>query len=304
MFPLLLVLLTLSLAAPLPLRSKAGNCNVLALSGGGAFGAVEMGILDGLVASGSAPSSYDILTGISAGGLNAGFLSYYTNVSEALPDIYNILAGLTTADVYVSDILDILKNWSVYSTAPLRTTLTDILSSKTPVAGGPMTLIGASNVLTHTLDVWHFDTLSLTDRVTALMATSAIPFVFPPVAVNGSLYVDGGVISNELIHQAIGQLACDSYSVYFISASDHSTTREPMPTGLFSYAEAVVGLLVDTFDYQLAQAGNCSYPRGTLYACFPTSPALGNYSILDFDYGAELYALGRDSYSCETQMVC
>lgn len=285
-------------------RTKAGLCNVLALSGGGAFGAVEMGILDGLTSSGVAPAAYDIYTGISAGGLNAGFLSYYSNVSQALPDIYDILAGLTTDGVYLSDILDILKNWSVYNTAPLRSTLTGILSPKVAPLDGPMTLIGASNVLTHTLDVWHFDSLNLEDRVSVLMATSAIPFAFPPQQINGSLYVDGGVISNELIHQAMGQLACDSYNVYFISASDRSPSTAPMPTGLFSYAESVVDLLVDTFDYQLAQSTNCSYPRGTLYACYPTAAALSNYSILDFDYGAELYALGRESYICDTQMLC
>ena len=32
------------------------TCNVLALSGGGAFGAVEMGMLDGLTEAGQAPS--------------------------------------------------------------------------------------------------------------------------------------------------------------------------------------------------------------------------------------------------------
>ncbi len=288
---------------PIPVRT--GVCNVLALSGGGAFGAVQMGVLDGLTATGQAPTSYDIITGISAGGLNAAFLSYYTNVSQALPDIYQTLTGLTNADVYESAILKILTEWSYYSTAPLEATLTSVLGSKQPLAaGGPMTLIGASNVLTHQLDVWHFDRLVLADRIPVLMSTSAIPLVFPPQTVNGSLYVDGGLISNELIHQAIGQLACDSYEVVFISAGDHTAMTRPMPTGLFSYMGAVVSLLVDTFDYQLAQVTNCSYPRGTLQACFPTSPSLGSYSILDFDYGAELYALGRESYSCQKMPLC
>lgn len=112
-------------AAP---RVKSGTCNILALSGGGAFGAVEMGILDGLTNSGQAPNVYDIVTGISAGGLNAGFLSYYNNVSQALPDIYSILASLTTKDVYESAILNILSDWSVYTT----TTLDSILSQKIP----------------------------------------------------------------------------------------------------------------------------------------------------------------------------
>ena len=288
----------------IPIKRVQGECNILALSGGGAFGSVEMGILDGLTSSGETPFSYDIITGISAGGLNAGFLSYYNNVSNALPDIYSILSNLQTGDVYQSAILDILTEWSVYSTTPLSSTLTGILSPKTPIPDGPMTLIGASNVLNQQLDVWHFEGLSTADRVNVLMATSAIPFVFPPQTINGSLYVDGGVISNELIHQAMGQLACDSYSVVFISASDHSATGRAMPTGLISYAGAVVDLLVSTFDYQLAQPMNCTYPRGTLQACFPTSPYLSNYSILDFDYGAILYELGRDSYRCETMPLC
>lgn len=287
---------------------KQGVCNVLALSGGGAFGAVQMGMLDGLTATGCAPVSYDIITGISAGGLNAGFLSYYTNVSQALPDIYQILSGLTSADVYQSALLNILSEWSYYSTAPLASTLTSVLSGKSPLPSGvgPITLIGASNVLTHQLDIWHFERLYVADRVAALMATSAIPLVFPPQQINGSLYVDGGVISNELIHQAMGQLICDSYNVVFVSASatSGSATPRPMPTGLFSYVGAIVNLLVDTFDYQLAQITNCSYPRGTIQACFPTSPSLGNYSILNFDYGAELYALGRESYACETLALC
>lgn len=304
----LLLVATSALAATLtsePPLYKQGVCNILALSGGGAFGAVEMGILDGLTAAGQAPQSYDILTGISAGGLNAGFLSYYTNISQALPDIYTVLSDLTTPAVYESALLNILTDWSVYTTAPLQTTLTQILSQKTPTsAGKPMTLVGASNVLTEQLDVWHFETLDLADRVAVLMATSAIPFVFPPQKINGSLYVDGGVISNELIHQAMGQLICDSYAVTFISASAHSTEPRTMPTGLLSYTGAVVSLLTDTFDYQLAQVTNCSYPRGTLNACFPTSPSLGNYSILDFDHGAELYALGRAAFRCQKLPFC
>lgn len=300
-----LSVVTATVFGPQPTLVKAGTCQVLALSGGGAFGAVQMGVLDGLIATGQAPTSYDIVTGISAGGLNAAFLSYYTNISQALPDIYGILTGLTNTDVYESAILKILTEWSYYSTAPLETTLTTILSGKQPpAAGGPMTLIGASNVLTHELDIWHFERLTLADRVSVLMATSAIPLVFPPQTINGSLYVDGGVISNELIHQAMGQLACDSYNVVFVSAGDHTATVRPMPTGLFSYVGAVVSLLADTFDYQLAQVTNCSYPRGTIQACFPTSPSLGNYSILDFDYGAELYTLGRESFACQKLPLC
>jgi len=283
---------------------KQGNCNVLSLSGGGAFGAVQMGILDGLVATNQAPAIYDIITGISAGGLNAAFLSYYDNVTNALPDIQGILSGLTNADIYQSDVLNILSEWSYYNTKPLQNTLSSIISSKSTLSNGPMTLIGASNLLTHHLDIWHYDDLILQDKLSVLMATSAIPLVFPPQKINGTIYVDGGVISNEMINQAVGQLLCDSYSVYFISASEHYSVPLPMPTGLWSYMGSIVDLLIGTFDYQLAQATNCTYPRGTLKACFPTASILANYSILDFDNGAELYALGRESFDCADMNFC
>ena len=50
----------------------------LAFSGGGSFGAVEIGILKHLIEEGLEP--IDLYTGISAGALNAGFLSYYSDI--------------------------------------------------------------------------------------------------------------------------------------------------------------------------------------------------------------------------------
>lgn len=135
------------------------------------------------------------------------------------------------------------------------------------------------------------------------MATSAIPLVFPPRIIDSTIYVDGGVISNELLTQAIGQLACDWYNVTFVSASPKSGSNIPV-TGFFSYVDAVLHTLLHSFDSQLARLSNCSYPTGTLRACYPTSPQLAQYSILDFDNGATLYALGKEAHMCETYAWC
>lgn len=52
--------------------AKEGTCKALALSGGGSNGAWEAGVLWGLVNYGT-PSDfdYDVLTGVSAGSINA-----------------------------------------------------------------------------------------------------------------------------------------------------------------------------------------------------------------------------------------
>lgn len=58
--------------------------NQLSFSGGGAFGAVELGILKKIRES--YPFNYDRYTGISAGGLNSGFLSHFADVDEGIKE--------------------------------------------------------------------------------------------------------------------------------------------------------------------------------------------------------------------------
>ena len=68
--------------------------NQLAFSGGGAFGAVEIGILKKLQTINN--NKFDIYTGISAGGINAGYLSHFKNLDE----------GIKTAEIFY----DTIKN--------------------------------------------------------------------------------------------------------------------------------------------------------------------------------------------------
>lgn len=281
------------------------TCHILALSGGGSFGAVEMGILSNLIDENKITTTFDIITGISAGGLNAGFLSYYQNISQAIPDMLSIYSSITNKDIYDLALLKISKEYSIYDTSPLVKTLTNILSSKQQHGTPPITLIGASNVLQHTLDVFRYDTKNIQDRVDILMATSAIPLVFPPKIINGSYYVDGGVISNEMIFEALGVLNCSYYDYTFISASNHQPSTKQI-TGFFSYISSVMHLLFETFDYQLSEFSQetCANPRGVIHACFPNSPDLENYSILDFNYGSTLFQLGKNNNYCIDIPLC
>jgi len=283
--------------------TSASPCNLLALSGGGSFGAVEAGILDSLVSTEQIPSRFDVITGISAGGLNAGFLYYYENVTSAIPQMKQIYTRTKTEDVYVSDLWGIFSRWSFYDNGPLEKTLTQVLENTTPVATPPLVLIGASNIITEELDVFRFHDLPFQDRIHVLMATSSIPIAFPPRPFQGALYVDGGVISNEMIHQAIGEVQCPFYNITFVSAHPKGKGNEDI-SGLFSYISAIVRMIFRTFDNQMAQVSTCTYPKGQINACYPTSPELENYSILDFDYGETLYELGRTSNECTPYPLC
>ena len=287
------------------------TCNVLALSGGGAFGAVEMGVLDGLtrpknpVTQGgpSAPSQYDIVTGISAGGLNTGFLSYFDDVRTALPIIHGIYANITTPDVYVPAYLSIFSKWAIYDNTPLKETLRGVLTGLSPPASAPLAMIGATNINTSALDVFIFNDKTLEEKLDVLIATSSIPLAFPPHVINDTIYVDGGVISSELIKQVIGYSKCDTYNVTFLSAYRKGAPNAPV-SGFFSYVSSVFHTLYRAFDSQFSQETGCPYPRGTIQACYPTNAALDSYSMLNFDHGAELYELARGGFTCDSVPLC
>jgi len=279
------------------------HCNLLSLSGGGSFGAVEVGILDSLVTTHQVPSRFDVITGISAGGLNAGFLYHFENVTTALPPLKKLYSTLQTTDIYSSDIVGIFKRWSIYNNEPLEQTLINVLGNMNQTTKPPIVLIGASNILTEHLDVFSFGTLTFEEKISLLMSTSAIPLIFPPRSFKGGMYVDGGVISNEMITQAIGEIQCNFYNITFVSASSKHAAENQVD-GLMSYLSAVVHMISRTFDYQLAQATTCTYPKGQINACFPTAIELNKYSILDFNHGLELYMLGKENNECTVYELC
>ena len=281
------------------------NCNILALSGGGSFGAVEMGMLDSLIEQSKIVDKYDIVTGVSVGGLNAGFLSFYTNVSNALPEIKKIYSDIRNGDVYVLKIFDMLSSWSVFDTTPLRKTVTDIFKTMKRQEPRPITLVGSSNVIKHTFDVFKLNDLNDTEKIDVMMATSAIPVLFDPQRVFGSIYVDGGAISNEIFIQAFGEKKCNYYDILFISAGTHKPYDKPI-NNFLEYLEAVIDMVTGTFNYQLAEFSSlsCNYPIGTLKACFPSYDLHPKYSIYDFDHGAELYEIGKLHHYCEIIKIC
>ena len=167
--------------------------NQLAFSGGGAFGAVEIGILKKI--NEQENIKYDMYTGISAGGLNAGFLSFYDDLRVGIKNAESLYSNMKNFKVY-----ELLPETgvSVFNTEPLFDTLTSVVN-KMPNKPVIKTLIGATNLYTGNLDVFQFDTKSAADQVKIMMSTSAIPIIFPPITYNNYMYADGGTLSNELL---------------------------------------------------------------------------------------------------------
>jgi NTE family protein len=63
------------------------------------------------------------------------------------------------------------------------------------------------------------------DVIEPLLASTAMPGIFPPVAIDGSNYIDGGVANNVPIAPAVDMGAT---TVYVMDATSHSRQRRPL----------------------------------------------------------------------------
>jgi NTE family protein len=168
-------------------------------AGGGSLGAVEVGMLKALVERGVRP---DFVLGASVGAINA---AYYAGSPDAdgVERLAAIWRRLRRADVFpvsmVQGVLGFLRGRaSLVDPAPLRALLTrELPYARLESARIPCRVIG-TNVLDGSEVV-----LSTGSAVDALLASAAIPGVFPPVELDGKHLIDGGISSNTPLSTAI-----------------------------------------------------------------------------------------------------
>lgn len=295
------------------------ECNVLSMSGGGSYGAIEVGILQDLLVKGTIQETPHIITGISAGGLNAGYLSFFRNniteFREGVERLSKLWDDMKTADVYERDLLRFFSQWSIYNTQPLRRTLREYLtelSRDTFEVSTLPTYIGATNLNSGHLDIFQFEQLSLDYKLESLIATSAVPFLFPPVEWQETLYVDGGVIADELIWDVLDEGECSEYNVVVILANEMSFTTDndistpETPKTVYQYLHRVFNFVLHSFNSQLTDISRKlqHYKNVNMVICYPVWSSAHelnkkDYSPWNFDNGNVLRKFGENYYRCD-----
>jgi NTE family protein len=270
--------------------------NQLSFSGGGAFGAVEIGILKRI--SEMEKKKYDLYTGISAGALNAGFLSYFDNVKTGTKISENLYSTLRNRMVY--DILP-TTGVSVLNTDPLFKTLTRIISTM-PSKPKIHTLIGTTNLYSGNLDVYTFEDNDDYNKVLLLMASSAIPGLFPPINYKGQLYADGGTLSNELLQ---AETNSNYLNITYITPYDGYLYNDDPINSLTEMLKRSLSIIMENYNNPLATMNqNCKIAVGEINKYYVSSEYLKGYNILNFDNGKELIDIGYNNVIHKKYKIC
>jgi NTE family protein len=270
--------------------------NQLSFSGGGSFGAVEIGIIKKLMERKFI--NFDLYTGISAGALNAGFLSYYKNINEGITKAENIYKTINNRMVYK---LLPPTEVSLLNTEPLFNTLLKVIE-KMPNEPVVHTLIGATNLYSGNLDVYSFEDNDDLNKVYLLMSSSAIPGLFPPIRYNGNQYADGGTLSNELLqvessNQYINITFVTPYEGYIYDNTPINSLKEMI--------KRTINIVTSNFNNQMAKINqNCENPIGEINKYFVDPELLKGYNILNFDNGKELIDIGYNNVEHKKYKLC
>jgi len=268
----------------LGLTAIVNSLNQLSFSGGGSFGAVEIGILKRLLETEN--KQYDLYTGISAGALNAGYLSYYKNMNLGIKSAELLYSNIKNRMIY-----DIFPNTglSILNTYPLQKTLTNIVQTM-PNEPAIHTLIGATNLYSGKLDIYNFEDQSDDDKVRLMMSSCAIPGMFPPIKFKDQLYADGGTLSNELI-----DVEHDGtyLNITFITPYEDYAYNDTPISSLKDMLCRTAMIILSNFNNPMSSLNeNCRVPIGEVNKYYVPPDVLKGYNIMNFDKGAELIDVG------------
>ncbi|PWI44809.1 patatin-like phospholipase family protein [Streptomyces sp. ICBB 8177] len=177
------------------------------LGGGGALGAHQVGMLKALLEAGVRP---ELVVGTSVGAIN-GVVVAAEPAPSSVARLADLWSGLGDAGVFSGSLLGrigtaVRSGTHIHSAEPLR----GLLTSHLPVdriedLGVPFQCVAAS--IERAAEHW-FTEGPVAD---AVLASSAVPGLLPPVRVGDEHFVDGGLVNSIPVSRAVALGAREIY---------------------------------------------------------------------------------------------
>jgi NTE family protein len=178
----------------------SGGTVAFVLGGGGVLGAVEVGMLRALLEYGVTP---DLIVGTSIGAVNGVLVA-----ADPTPGVTERLARLWASpearavygDSPHRQLARIVRAGThLHSPRPLRDLLHRELGTATTFADLPVRFQCCAASIERAAEHW-FDR---GDVVPAVLASSAVPALLPPIAIDGEHYIDGGIVNSIPVGRAV-----------------------------------------------------------------------------------------------------
>ncbi len=229
------------------------------LSGGGARGVVQLGIMQALYEAGVKPS---IIAGTSMGAINGLFLAAGYSPKETYEILINnfdrkLIPHWRGVRKGFQNLIPVFKKYIGVNSfeeldIPLYVSVTNLNTGKNE-------LISQGTFL--------FD---------YVVASASIPIVFPPYVINNQYYVDGGASNNFPTRVLLGK--CDKIiGIHVNHVAEMHDFRSVFTVAERIYRIAIHSAIADRFDL-------CDY-------CIDPEEIM-KYSMFDFDKMTEIYKLG------------
>jgi NTE family protein len=249
------------------------------LSGGGHLGAVHVGQLRALVDFGVEP---DVYIATSVGALNATVMAALPG-SEGIDRLEEIWRGVRTEEVFPGG--PVQHAWKIargHDHLYPNDGMLKLIAGAIPVTTFSELKVPL-RIITAELDSGEEHVFAAGSLLRPLLATTALPGVFPPVKIAERTFVDGGIVNNVPISHAV-----DADRVFVLELQEVS--NETTPTSSF-------GMLLRSFAISRANRFRLDTERyaGETELLVVPQPELPDVRFPDLSRSMELMELG---YEC------
>jgi hypothetical protein len=289
------------------------TCNVLALGGGGSYGALQLGILDKVKME-----KYDIFTGISIGGVNVGVLSYFNylqdgyRITDGVELLKQFYFSLKTEDVYSSqNLLEIINGSSLFKThfesLFQKFNFNHLEYPNNEVI--PKTLIGVFNLNSFKTEIHEFEKLNKSNQYRILSAGASIQFLFPAIKINETNYNDPALFQNEILkYNDIESDECSNYNITYITTSNNNISIQDVYNSIYNnnFLTTILTWVANFNDKKIFTNSYCTNRkiRGKINYCYADTNKTSNFSRFEFNNGEKLFELGKKFAKCDVVDYC
>ena len=264
-----------------PLNGSLPRPVAFVFSGGTSLGSVQVGMLKAVFEAGIKP---DLFVGTSAGAVNAASVGQGFTASR-LEHLANIWSGLRTSDIFgrlgIRSVLRLLNSRGALSSADSFLALLREHLPHSHSALAIQTAVVATDFFTGGPVIFTEGDLALN-----VLASTAIPMIFPAVTVGSRQLVDGGVVAHVPLAQA-EMLGAQTMVVF---DAGYPCKLSKLPKGPKEKALHFITLMLHRQSFGLLSVLNQN-----LTVIYLPAPCPLDVPAYDFSQGSRLISAGFES---------